>query len=211
LQKFEQGYIDDPHFRLIYDNLKQKMDIKDRVLSEDLPEGEPLQPHHFTKLDKLAPDEVHYNGFQARTVQDHTLLYLVDPLDGHPRLCVPRTCHEVIFKQVHDASHHPGFERMYKRLRPSYYMRNLASELRTYVAGCPKCQRNNPVRHKPYGQLQPLAIPSQPFEMITIDLVVKLPLAKLGDVTYDSFMSATDRLTKWVTLIPGRENWGALD
>jgi hypothetical protein len=47
--------------------------------------------------------------------------------------------------------------------------------------------------------------------MITLDLVVKLPPSKLGDTTYDSLMSITDRLTKWVTIILGREDWTALD
>ena len=211
LRQFERGYVDDPHFRLIYDTLKSKLDLKDRILAEEIQPDEHIVPSHFTKLDKLTPDDVHYNGFQARIVQGHILLYIVDPLDGHPRLCVPRSCHEIIFKQVHDASHHPGFERIYKRLRPSFYIRNLSALLRTYVSTCPACQRNNPVRHKPYGQLQPLSLPSQPFEMVTLDLVVKLPPSKLGDTIYDSFMSITDRLTKWVTVILGREDWSALN
>ena len=45
--------------------------------------------------------------------------------------------------------------------------------------------------------------------MITLDMVVKLPPAMYEGTEYDSFMMATDKLTKMVTLILGREDWSA--
>jgi hypothetical protein len=69
--------------------------------------------------------------------------------------------------------------------------------------------RNNPDCHKPFGQLPPIAIPFMPFEMITLDLVIRLPDAHFENNLYDSFMTITDKLTEMVTVILGREDWNA--
>jgi hypothetical protein len=85
----------------------------------------------------------------------------------------------------------------------------MATNFRAYVQSCPQCQRNNPVRHKPHGELQLIDPPDLPLEMITLDMVVKLPTCIFKGIEYDSFMSITDKLTKVVTLIQGREDWSA--
>ena len=42
-------------------------------------------------------------------------------------------------------------------------------------------------------------------------MVIKLPPSKRGDVFYDSFMSITDHLTKWITIVLGHEDWNATE
>ena len=83
--------------------------------------------------------------------------------------------------------------------------------IRRYTQTCPQCQRNNPVRHKPHGELQPLDVPFAPCETVTLDLIVKLPICIWRNNKYDSLMTIMDKLTKMVCLIPGREDWKAAD
>jgi hypothetical protein len=204
--EFSEGYKKDRHLSLIYSNLVAKLDKQD-ISTDD--ENSPISYGSISKAPGSYPHQSRYNGFLARRINGHTLLYIEDPQQGQPRLCVPSTCHRMFFKSAHDDANHAGFERAYKRLRPNYYIRNLAASLRSYISSCPSCLRNNPDRHKPYGQLQPIAIPSMPFEMITLDLVVKLPNAVFENNQYDSFMTITDKLSKMVTVILGREDWNA--
>jgi transposase InsO family protein len=46
-------------------------------------------------------------------------------------------------------------------------------------------------------------------QTVSLDLIVKLPESTFENNQYDSLMTITDKLTKMVTLILGRENWSA--
>jgi len=209
LIEFTEGYKKDRHLSLIYDHLVRRLD-KQEVNTVKEVEGRP-PPTSYASVAKVpggGPHQAKYGGFSARRINGHTLLYIEDQ-DRHPRLCVPASCHRLLFKCAHDDANHAGFERAYKRLRPNYYIKNLSGSLRLYVTTCPSCLRNNPDRHKPFGQLQPITIPAMPFEMVSLDLVVKLSEVAFDCNKYDSFMTITDKLTKMVTIILGRENWSA--
>jgi hypothetical protein len=46
--------------------------------------------------------------------------------------------------------------------------------------------------------------------MVSLDLITKLPESAINKSSYDTIMTITDKLTKMVTLIPGRENWDSV-
>jgi hypothetical protein len=209
LDRLVTGYRKDPHFATIYKAIHERMLKKGFTINEEIPPAKILPSDIFEKLDRLAPEDVEYVGFQGRACHGRLLLYIKDSVDGHPRLCIPSNCHEEFLRSAHEGSTHAGYERVYKRLRPNYYMKNLSTLVRRYTQSCPQCQRNNPVRHKPHGQLQPLEVPAGPCETVTLDLVVKLPVCKSRGIDYDSLMTITDKLTKMVTVFPGREDWPA--
>ena len=71
----------------------------------------------------------------------------------------------------------------------------------TYVQGCETCTRNKTPRHQPYGLLQPLPIPDIPWQSISMDSIVKLPLSK----GFNSILVVVDRLTKMAHFIPYQE------
>jgi hypothetical protein len=171
LRQLKQGYTKDRHLSLIYDEVKARFKKKDEVLQRQIPDDEVLPNDIFEELDKYAPETIQYQGFQGRLCYNHLLLYILDLLDGHPRLCIPANSHKLFFEAAHDHSSHAGFEKAYKKLRPNYYIKNLASSLRAYIRSCPACQVNNTLRHKPYGLLQPIASPATPFEMVTLWLL----------------------------------------
>jgi hypothetical protein len=64
--------------------------------------------------------------------------------------------------------------------------------IREYVKTCDTCSRIKDSRHKPYGLLQPLDIPHQPWKAITMDFIVKLPQSH----GYDSIWVVVDRLSR---------------
>lgn len=221
LRLLEDGYVKDRHLSLIYDNVKRRMDTRDSLtggkdltdLGKDSTDLLKISPgdavvtyKSIQRIDTLAPDEIEYNGFQGRKLQGHIMLYIIDPIDKHPRLCIPSNCHKMFFETAHDKNTHAGFHKAYSELRQNYYIKNLSRSLRSYISSCPFCQQNNTLRHRPYGKLQPTEAPESPIQMVTLDLITKLPESKLDGISYDSMMTITDKLTKMVTLIIGREN-----
>jgi hypothetical protein len=115
----------------------------------------------------------------------------------------------MFFEAAHDRNTHTGFRKAYHELRQNYYIKNLSKSLQSYISTCPSCQQNSTLRHKPYGQLQPIQTPDSLFQMVSLDLIVKLPESKASGLSYDSLMTITDKFTKMVTLILSCENWNA--
>jgi hypothetical protein len=54
-------------------------------------------------------------------------------------------------------------------------MKNMAKVVKDYVQHCPSCLTNKPPKFVPAGKLQPIKAPSVPWELVTMDFVVKLP------------------------------------
>jgi hypothetical protein len=71
-----------------------------------------------------------------------------------------------------------------------------------YVESCPACQLGKPKRHLPFGELAPITSPSEPFAVLSIDFIVALP--ETPD-KMNCLLTVTDKFTKYVRLIPGRE------
>ena len=77
---------------------------------------------------------------------------------------------------------HPGPKRTLELLtRSPKFARNteLACKVKHYVKACIICAWGKPMRQKPYGLLQPLPIPSRPWQNIEINFIVKLPPSRI--------------------------------
>jgi hypothetical protein len=68
-----------------------------------------------------------------------------------------------------------------------------------HVKNCLCCQRNKPLRQKPYGLLHPLPIPTKPWQHISMDLIVELPKSKRGST---GILTVVDRFSKMSHFIP---------
>lgn len=64
---------------------------------------------------------------------------------------------------------------------------------------------------KPYGLLKPNSVPTQPWEVITIDFIMYLPKSIDNKKTYDSIMVVVDRLTKRAHFYPISSKFGTKD
>jgi len=71
--------------------------------------------------------------------------------------------------------------------------------VRTYVNSCHQCQINQATNQRPAGLFQPLPIPCEPRESVSMDFITQLPVTK---ERHDSIFVVVDRLTKMTHLIP---------
>ncbi|KAK9230064.1 hypothetical protein WN944_023031 [Citrus x changshan-huyou] len=88
---------------------------------------------------------------------------------------------------------HSGFLRTYKRLKASFYWKRLKRATKLFIAECDVCQRNNAETVHPSGLLQPLPIPDQIWEDISMDFIDGLPPSN-GKT---SIFVVVDRLSKY--------------
>jgi hypothetical protein len=79
----------------------------------------------------------------------------------------------------------------------------MASDVKRFVKSCHTCQTSKPSLQKPAGLLRPLPVPSNKFHTIGIDQIVALPQSRDG---FDSVLTVTDHLTKYVILVPCKES-----
>ena len=75
----------------------------------------------------------------------------------------------------------------------------MATDVREYVRSCDLCQRNKPVVGKTRGLLQPLPVPTDRWEEVSLDFITGLPPTPTG---YDAVLVVVDRWTKWAYFIP---------
>ena len=73
-------------------------------------------------------------------------------------------------------------------------------EIRQYITGCDSCQRTKSHHHRPHTQLQPNEIPSQPWEIISVDLIGELPESR----GFNAICVIVDRFTKQIHALPTR-------
>jgi hypothetical protein len=136
---------------------------------------------------------------RAYRLANNGLLYFEDA-DGNVRLCVPISQQGNLIKEVHDEAHetaHAGGERTLASLRERFYWPTMRVDINNYVKTCDPCQKTKHSRTKTPGFLQPLAIPAEPFDTISLDFITGLPDAS----GKDTILVVMDKLTKFATFI----------
>jgi hypothetical protein len=126
---------------------------------------------------------------------------------------VPRKCRKEVIREEHDqrTAGHFGIARTMERVSRNYYFPGMRREIEQYVRNCDICRRAKHKTRKEHGKLQPLQVPTRPWESVTMDFIVKLPKSRepVTGVEYDSIMTVVDRFTKRAYFIPYLEATGA--
>ena len=138
-----------------------------------------------------------YNQYQ---VKEHGLIYFED-WNKNLRLVVPEPLRVEIMSEVHNTiteAAHGGYAKTYNRIASIYYWPRMSRDIKRYTSTCDICQKTKPRRHAPIGMLQPIPIPSQPFEVVTMDFIPELPECE----GYDNILVIVDKLTKYAIFIP---------
>lgn len=115
-----------------------------------------------------------------------------------------------VLAECHDApySAHPGRDKTLRLVQEIFWWPNMHKDVADYVKHCVSCQRNKSRNQLPAGLLQPLPIPGEPWESVSMDFVTDLPKTPAG---YDSITVIVDRLTKMVVLSPSKKTDTAVD
>ena len=143
-----------------------------------------------TAADPTVKDFTLRNGL-LYVAKDRELLYI--PADPDLK--------KKIFSDCHDSATagHLGLEKTLDFIRRSFFWPSLATEVKAYVSSCLACQRNKPSNAVPAGLLQPLEIPDNPWDCVSMDFVVQLPRTARG---FDAIFVVVDKLTKYAHFIP---------
>jgi hypothetical protein len=88
---------------------------------------------------------------------------------------------------------HSGFLKTYHRVKKDFFWDGLKTNVQRFVAECVVCQQNKVETIKTPGLLQPLSIPSQRWEEVSMDFITGLPKSEGKSV----IMVIVDRMTKY--------------
>lgn len=148
--------------------------------------------HAQALLQKLALDPLSDSKFKL----DHGILR------RHGRIWVganPQLQRQIV-AAFHDSpiGGHSGFPVTYRRLVALFSWTAMKSMVKDYVRSCQVCQQAKPERLPPAGLLQPLPVPSEPWEMATMDFIIGLPRSR----HYDCILVIVDKLSKYAHFIP---------
>ncbi len=106
----------------------------------------------------------------------------------------------------HDPPHrrHPGIANTYHLIQKEYWWPNIRKDVEEYVRGCAICQADKINTHHQKPRLFPITTDpeAQPFEVVAMDFITKLPPSK----GYNSILTITDHdCTKATIFIPCNE------
>lgn len=107
-------------------------------------------------------------------------------------------------KQVLTALHsgaiggHSGFNATYRRVRRLFTWPGMKQHVKLLVEACQVCKQAKPGRVRYPGLLEPLPVPKQAWELITMDFVEGLPQSS----RYNSIMVVVDKFSRYAHFIP---------
>ncbi|VFQ96036.1 unnamed protein product [Cuscuta campestris] len=168
------------------------------ALSQPLPDIiEQIRAENSTQPDLLHLHQAHQRGTLQPpfSIVDGLLLY-------NTRLCIgaDSPLRQVLLREYHDTptAGHAGVHRTFFRLATSFYWPRMRSEVRAYVAACHTCQTTKFSTQPPGGLLQPLPVPQQIWEDVTMDFITGLPPSRGSSV----ILVVVDRLSKYAHFGP---------
>ncbi|MCH84611.1 hypothetical protein A2U01_0005443, partial [Trifolium medium] len=105
---------------------------------------------------------------------------------------------KIVSDLLNDANSHPGFVYKQGRIAANVYWVGMKNTVQEFVRNCDICQRQKYLASSPGGLLQPLPIPDQIWEDLSMDFITGLPKSK----GYEAILVVVDRLSKYCHFIP---------
>ena len=142
-------------------------------------------------LHKIRPDLFAYSHY---SVHDGLVYF-------KQRLYIPEATNlrEMLLAEYHlsPMGGHSGIKATLARLAASFYWSGMNQSVQQFITTCHTCQQSKTTSHKPYGLLQPLPVPQQTWEDISMDFITHLPNS--GGKT--AIWVIVDHLTKFAHFI----------
>jgi hypothetical protein len=151
--------------------------------------------------------------FLERLKLDHSVQQLVQQIKDNPtahphykvqhdllffnnKLFIPDSSpfKKLLLEEFHSTltAGHGGIDKTFGRLKENVYWVGMKQDVINFVNACLVCQQTKTPTHLPYGPLQPLHIPNEVWEDISMDFIVGLPSFQ----GYTTIFVVVDRLSK---------------
>jgi hypothetical protein len=146
------------------------------------------------KLYRINPEETRFeklSGKKKRWIP-------VVPKNGNWKRAIMELAHDSLL-----GGGHQGYDRTITKLKELCTWECMKKDVLQYVSTCETCALNKSPHTLPFGLLSPLPVPSRPFESVSMDLVMGLPLT--NDL-HDSIFVVVDRYSKYTVLMPCQES-----
>jgi len=169
------------------------------------------QYHRDPFYKKILDSPQEFKSFEAKDSYIH--LKLAD----RRVLCIPniregeRRLQETIIDQAHSLLAHLGPRKTLTYLKEYVWWETMSPDVQAFCNSCITCQKSKPPTQKPYGLLNPLSVPSKPWDAIGVDFMGPLPESKDRNGKYDSITVIIDLLTAMVHIVPSRTDYTAKD
>ncbi|MCO5560538.1 hypothetical protein L7F22_014153 [Adiantum nelumboides] len=123
---------------------------------------------------------------------------------GSGKLCVSRLLQQKVTTKSHSPTYagHRGIDSTIKALEMYFFWPSLRKDTESFVRSCLICQRVKYDRGKAYRLLQPLPIPTTPWESIVMDFIYGLSKTNSGN---EGIWTIVDWFSKQAHFIPVRK------
>ena len=139
----------------------------------------------------------------AELTLDKQGLYRLGKRKPSARIVIPDvpSVKVALLKEAHNSSAagHSGPKRTMDLMSEYFWWKGMSDYVFAYVTSCQSCQQMKNANTAPGGKLVPLAIPTSPWESVSMDFITCLPVTANG---HDMLIVWVDRLTKYVILAP---------
>ncbi|CAI7815253.1 unnamed protein product [Closterium sp. NIES-53] len=108
---------------------------------------------------------------------------------------------QILLEEFHDIPYagHFGSNKTLAGIAKYYYWPGMAADVQQFVTSCDTCQRMKSSKQKKTGLLQPLPVPEQPWQVVSLDFITGLPSTSRG---HDSILVVIDKFSKMGHFIP---------
>ncbi|CAI7873115.1 unnamed protein product [Closterium sp. NIES-53] len=108
---------------------------------------------------------------------------------------------QLLLEEFHDVLHagHFGSNKTLAGIVKVYYWPHMANDVQKLVTSCDTCQRMKSSKQKKAGLLQPLPVPEQPWQVVSLNFITGLPPTNAG---HDAILVVIDKFSKMGHFIP---------
>ncbi|GJP72201.1 hypothetical protein CLOP_g2950, partial [Closterium sp. NIES-67] len=122
---------------------------------------------------------------------------------GSTKIWVPNypPLRQLLLEEYNDVLYagHFGSNKTLTGIAKHYYWPHLAEDVQKFVTSCDTCQRIKSSKQKKAGLLQPLPVPEQPWQVVSLDFIIGLPTTTSG---HDEILVVIDQFSKMGHFIP---------
>ncbi|CAI7770064.1 unnamed protein product [Closterium sp. NIES-54] len=122
---------------------------------------------------------------------------------GSTKIWVPKysPLRQLLLEEFHDVLYagHFGSNKTLAGIAKVYYWPHMANDVQKFVTSCDTCQQMKSSKQKKAGLLQPLPVPEQPWQVVSLDFITGLPPTNAG---HDAILVVIEKFSKMGHFIP---------